>query len=316
MRLQFQVIPYVCPFRETHPGRIKRPGWGAGGDAEVGRRLAEDSHEDIRRLIGGSDLLVVAAGLAKGIGAGATPVVCQIAKEVGVPVIGFFVLPFLFEGQERLQNAQDTLHALWQLVDGAIVVSNQLYLEHRKERSDSSPSLFDVFTEVDELLATLLSSVETILNQGGIIGLDFADVKSLLARGKCIVVARGTGDGDARMEQAVDRIRASTGWHVAASGDIHAILLVIRTSSDVSLEELERTVTVLTDKLTDVPQVSCGVYVDKELTGGIAITAIACSSIIPMLLAPGDSTEQQQLSLGPHEADNLDIPTFLRKRHN
>jgi cell division protein FtsZ len=298
-------------------GESSARGWGSGGNAELGRRFAEDSHEDIRRLVGRCDLLVVTAGLAKGIGAGGSPVVCQVAKEVGVPVVGFFVLPFLLEGEERLQGAQDALRALWQLVDGAVVVSNQLYLEYKRERTDTPPSLFDVFTDIDELLAVFLSSLDTILNEGGIIGLDFADVKSLLMRGKYITVARGIGSGEDRMEQAVEQIKASAGWDSINSGEIHAILLVIQTSSDISIQELEKTVGRLTEKFSDPPPVSCGVYVSKELSGDIAVTALACSSNVPIHMAAGaSSTEQQELGLGPHKNDNLDIPTFLRKRHN
>jgi len=294
-------------------------GWGTGGDKEIARRIAEESEDKIRKSLTGVDLLFVVCGLGKGLGTGASPVILKIAKEIGCLSIGFFILPFNFEGEEKVAEAKDALEKLWQMVDGAVVVSNNVLLnmENSNLEGISTPlSLKEAFMKIDEVFKLLISSIGNILYTPGIISLDFADIKSFLGRGRQIIIATGKGSGERRIEEAVEQVLYSPLWGKIPLKKTKGILLIIRSGENFELKQLERIILSLKKQVNPSVPINFGVYTENNLSDEISLTLMLSSTRNIELEMGEEKSYQQNLKLDIYDDQDLDVPTFLRKQHN
>jgi len=290
-------------------------GWGTGGNREVGRRVAEEAENEIRDILKGVDLLFLVCALGKGLGAGASPVVLKIAKEKGLVSIGFFILPFNFEGKASVAASEEALNDLWQLVDGAVVVSNDTLLRIGKTYSDNtSISLKEVFAKIDEILGTLLQSIENILYNPGVIGLDFADLKSFLARGRQIMITTGKGTGERCVEEATEEMLYSPFWGEIPLKKAKGTLLSIWAGEEFKLSQLEKIILSLREKTSPHTPINFGVYLDESLSDKLVLTLLTSNATDSDLRF--GKTSRKKSELGDYNQQDLDIPTFLRKQFN
>ncbi|RLE14272.1 hypothetical protein DRI96_01680, partial [Candidatus Aerophobetes bacterium] len=300
-------------------GESVTKGWGTGGDREIAKKIAQEAEKDIRGLLDDVDLLFLVCSLSKGLGAGASPVFLKVAREKGLLTIGFFILPFNFEGEEKVAEAKDALEKLWQMVDGAVVVSNNVLLnmENSNPEGISTPlSLKEAFMKIDEVFKLLVSSIGNILYTPGIISLDFADIKSFLGRGRQIIIAAGKGSGERRIEEAVEQVFYSPLWGKIPLKKTKGILLIIRGGENFELKQLERIILSLKKQVNPSVPVNFGVYTENNLSDEILLTLMLSSTRNIELEMGEEKSYQQNLKLDIYDDQDLDVPTFLRKQHN
>ena len=296
-------------------GTSANRGWGTGGDREMAGRFAEEAEEEIRSLLSGADLLFVVCGLGKGTGSGASPVLLKIAREMGCLSIGFFILPFYFEGKERVLAAKQSLAKLWQLVDGGVIVSNDVLLQLDRENSANPPlSIEEAFTKIDEVFENLLKAVEHILYKRGIIDLDFADFRSFLEKRGRLMVFTGKFQRENFDEESLDDILRSSIWGKVSIQKARNLLLHVSCGVDFGLAHLEQIVLTLEKKFTPSLPLKFGVYPDKSLAGQMVITLLSTVAEIAELEVE-DSEKPVQKELESYDEHDLDVPTFLRKQH-
>lgn len=171
-------------------GRTVTGGLGAGGIPSTGKKAAEESFDDIKRIVEGSDLIFIAAGEGGGTGTGAAPVIAKAAKEVGCLVIGIVTRPFNFEGKKRRTNALEGINALKENVDALIVISNDKLMFN-----DGNMTVAESFHKADDILGSSVKTVTDLILKHGIINLDFADVKATLLGKGIALIGIGHGKG-------------------------------------------------------------------------------------------------------------------------
>ena len=186
-------------------GRELTRGLGAGADPSVGRQAAEDHIEELRDVLKGSDMVFITAGEGGGTGTGGAPVVAKVAKEMGALTIGIVTKPFNFEGKRRINQAESGVDALRNEVDTLIVIPNDRLLSI----SDRNISVIDAFRQADHVLLQGVSGITDLITTPGLINLDFADVRSVMAGAGTALMGIGSARGENRAAIAANNAIAS-----------------------------------------------------------------------------------------------------------
>ena len=174
-------------------------GLGAGNRPAKAKEAAEESVEDIRKLLNdGTQMVFITAGMGGGTGTGAAPVVARIAKEMGILTIGIVTIPFLFEGKEKIIQAIEGVEAIKQNVDALMIINNE-----RLRSIYADLTFINAFTKADDTLSIAARSIVEIITVKGIMNLDFADVSTTLKDGGVAIISTGVGEGDNRVEKAI-----------------------------------------------------------------------------------------------------------------
>lgn len=179
-------------------GKEVTRGLGAGGIADNGRKAAEESRADIMKIVAGSDLVFVTAGMGGGTGSGAAPIVADIAKEAGALTVGVVTKPFAFEGKRRMQQALAAIEALRAVVDTLIIVSNDRLLQIIPENTP----LQKAFSVADDVLRQGVVGISEIIIRPGLINVDFADVRTIMGDAGTALMGIGRGSGKMRAQDA------------------------------------------------------------------------------------------------------------------
>jgi cell division protein FtsZ len=307
-------------------GKLTR-GLGAGGNPENGKKAAEESAEDLYNVLKGSDMVFITAGIGGGTGTGAAPVVAQISREVGALTIGVVTRPFTFEGGRRAQTAEGGIAKLKEQVDTLIVIPNDRLLQIVDKRS----SLTDAFSVADDVLRQGIQGISELITIPGLINLDFADVRTIMSEGGAALMAVGTASGEDRARMAAEQAITSALLDITIDG-ARGILFNVTGGPDLSLFEVNQAAAII--KETAHPDVNLifGAVIDPNMGDDIRITVIAtgfdtvgmprrmlrtkqrpAQSNQNMNMA-NQSTDQRELEPATFNPEDLDIPTFLRKR--
>ena len=178
------------------PGRTH--GLGSGADPSVGQDAAFESVEDVKKLLEGANMVFVAAGLGGGTGTGASPVVAQIAKELGILTVGVVTKPFVFEGKRRMAQADQGIKDLKSRVDALIVIPNEKLLEVVEEKT----SMQDAFKVVDRVVGNAVKGISDLITSAGLINVDFADIETVMSNAGSALMGIGKANGENRAEKA------------------------------------------------------------------------------------------------------------------
>ena len=305
-------------------------GMGSGGDPEIGRKAAEESAEELYEVLRGADMVFVTAGIGGGTGTGAAPIVSQIAREVGALTIGVVTRPFTFEGARRNQAAEGGISKLKEQVDTLIVIPNDRLLQIVEKRS----SLNEAFHVADDVLRQGISGISELITVPGLINLDFADVRTIMSEGGAALMAVGEATGENRAQEAAEQAMSSNLLDISIDG-ARGILFNVTGGPDLTLFEVNTAAAII--KETAHPDVNLifGAVIDPEMTGKVRMTVIATGfdrKGMPRRMLrtkpgaqPVPAQQGQVISGAPREnamadlqpaynPDDLDIPTFLRKR--
>ena len=245
-------------------------GFGAGANPQIGARAAEESIEEIRSLLEGTDMVFVTAGMGGGTGTGAAPVVARVAREMDILTVGIVTKPFNFEGKKRSEQAEAGITELAQYVDSLIVIPN----ERLKQVSNAKISLANAFGIADDVLRRGVQSISDLINVSGFINLDFADVTSVMANAGYAHMGVGSATGKDKAELAAKEAISSPLLETSIKG-AKGILMNICVSPDVALEDAELASTLIAEEANPEASIIWGITFDTEMEDEMKITIIA-----------------------------------------
>ena len=245
-------------------------GLGAGANPEVGRKAAEESENLIKQNLEGADMVFVTAGMGGGTGTGASPVIARLAKEVGALTIGVVTKPFTFEGAQRMRNADRGIAELRSEVDALITIPNQRLLEV----ADENMSIIEAFKLSDSVLNQGVQGISDLIVKPGLINVDFADVKTIMANAGTALMGIGIGTGENRAEEAARASISSPLLEQSIEG-AKGILFNVSGGSDLTMREVDRAANIIREIANDEANIIFGTSIDSELAGQIKLTVIA-----------------------------------------
>jgi cell division protein FtsZ len=289
---------------KVHIGRELTQGLGSGSDPAVGRAAAEESHDELKTMLRGADMVFVTAGEGGGTGSGAAPVVARVAREVGALAVGIVTLPFRFEGTRRREAADTGIQELREACDTVIVIPNDRLLEVL----DKSTSMLDAFRIADDVLRQGVQGICDLITMPGLINLDFADVRTIMSDAGSALMGIGfSSGGDSRAREAAERALRSPLIDTEIVG-ARGILLSIAGGDDLSLIEVNEAAEVIRQAATDDTNIIFGATVDERLTGQVWVTVVATGlgehRRRPAPLRTGLRTARD---------DSLEPPSFLQQ---
>ncbi len=251
-------------------GKEIAQGLGAGANPEVGERAAKESLDDINKVLEGTDLLFLTAGMGGGTGTGAIPVIAEAAKKKGILTIGIVTKPFLFEGKLRSIRADLGIDKLKPNVNALIIISNDKLLAN----TDSNVSILNAFKMTDDILRQGIQSITDIINSVGTINVDFADVKTVLEYTGYSYMGIGRDNGENKIVEAtmkaLNNPLTETGIENAKG-----VIFNIKGSEDISLEDINKSVQLIGDKVSPDANIIFGTVIDEDLGDEVIVTVVA-----------------------------------------
>jgi cell division protein FtsZ len=292
---------------KIHIGEQLTQGLGSGADPEVGRRAAEEAYDQIRAALRGADMVFVTAGEGGGTGTGAAPVVARIARELGALTVGIVTTPFKFEGSRRRTAAQTGVDVLRGECDTVIVIPNDRLLEVL----DRATSMVDAFRVADDVLRQGVQGICDLITMPGLINLDFADVRTVMADAGSALMGIGFSEArDGRAREAAERALRSPLIDAEIVG-ARGILLSIAGGEDLTLMEVNEAAEVVRQAATDDTNFIFGATIDERLNGQVWVTVVATGlggsrrrAFMPSIAAAGAAVSAA--------TNDSDLPAFLR----
>ncbi|MCX6053392.1 MAG: cell division protein FtsZ [Chloroflexi bacterium] len=280
-------------------------GLGAGGNPDVGRKSAEESSEELYETLKGSDMVFVTAGMGGGTGTGAAAVVAQIAKEIGALTIGVVTRPFTFEGNKRLQSAEQGIARLKEHADTLIVIPNDRLLQI----VDRKASLQESFKTADDVLRQGIQGISELITTPGLINLDFADVRTIMSEGGAALMAVGCASGDDRALKAAEQAISSQLLDITIDG-ARGILFNVTGGPSLTLFEVNQAAAII--KETAHPDVNLifGAVIDPAMGDEVRITVIATgfdrTGVRPTSSTPVGRFDPNHLGQRPSHGETID----------
>ncbi len=251
-------------------GRKLTRGLGAGAAPEIGRQAALDHIDEIEEVLRGADMVFVTAGEGGGTGTGGAPIVAKVAKDLGALTVGVVTKPFTFEGKRRTAQAEEGIENLRTEVDTLIVIPNDRLLAI----SDRSISALEAFKTADQVLLSGVQGITDLITTPGLINLDFADVKSVMAGAGSALMGIGSARGEARSVRAAELAISSPLLEASIDG-AHGVLLSIAGGSDLGLFEISEAAELVAKSAHPDANIIYGTVIDDALGDEVRVTVIA-----------------------------------------
>src|SRR5215210_2648572 len=251
-------------------GRELTRGLGAGANPDVGARAAEDHADEIEEVLKGADMVFVTAGEGGGTVTGGAPVAARLARSLGALTIGVVTRPFAFEGRRRANAAEEGIAKLREEVDTLIVIPNDRLLSI----SDRTVSVLDAFKQADQVLLQGVSGITDLITTPGLINLDFADVKSVMANAGSALMGIGSARGEDRAVAAAEMAVSSPLLEASIDG-AHGVLLSIAGGSDLGLFEVNEAAALVAEAVHPDANIIFGATIDDALGDEVRVTVIA-----------------------------------------
>jgi len=249
-------------------GRELTHGLGAGSNPKIGEQAAKESEQELRKKLGDCDLVFITCGLGGGTGGGSAPVIAEIAKKQGALTIGVVTLPFTVEGQKRIENAQYGLERLAAVCDTLIVIPNDKLLELAPELP-----IHTAFKVADEILTNAVKGITELITKSGLVNLDFADVKAVMANGGVSLIGIGEADGNERAEKAVQSAINNPLLDVDITNATGA-LVNITGGNDMSLDEYKKIMELIGRKIAPEAKLISGAQLSADMDNSIKVLLI------------------------------------------
>ncbi len=287
-------------------------GLGAGANPEIGKKAAEESKNDIHEALQGADMVFITAGMGGGTGTGATPIVAEVAKELEILTVGVVTKPFMFEGKRRTIHAEKGIEELKDKVDTLVTIPNDRLLQVVEKKT----SMMDAFKIADDVLRQGIQGISDLIAVPGLVNLDFADVKTIMLNQGLAHMGIGRASGDNRASEAAKQAIHSPLLETSIEG-AEGVLLNITGGTNLGLFEVNEAADLIKQSVDPDANIIFGAVVDESLKDDIKITVIATGfnkkkSTSEDISVNNNKSEEMSENLD----DDLDIPTFLRKRTN
>jgi len=298
---------------KVHIGETSTRGLGAGSDPDLGKKSAEENKEEIYNALKDADMVFVTYGAGGGTGTGAGPIVAEIARELGALTIAVVTKPFSFEGLRRKKVAEEGIEELRNKVDTLIIIPNDRLLQV----IDKKTSLFDAFSVVDDVLRQGIQGISDLITQHGMINVDFADVKAIMANSGSALMGIGRGTGDSRTLEAAKQAIDSPLLELSIDG-AKGILFNITGGPDLGMYEIDEAARIITEAADPDANIIFGAVIDEAMQGEVKITVVATGfdEVVLGAVAARRKSEQQRKAVTTSEEDKeeLDVPAFIRKK--
>ena len=269
-------------------GRELTQGLGAGSNPKIGEEAAKESESEIKKKLAGSDMVFITCGLGGGTGTGAAPVIAAIAKKQGSLTIGVVTLPFTIEGRKRIENSMDGLERLESVVDTLIVIPNDKLLELAPELP-----LHTAFKIADEILTNAVKGVTELVTTSGLVNLDFADVKSVMANGGVSLIGMGESDSTNRSIESVEKAIQNPLLDVDISNASGALVNIIG-GNDMSLDECKTIIETVGNKLNPNAKLIWGAQISPDMDKSIRVLLIVTGVKSAQILGHGETIESMK----------------------
>ncbi len=330
-----QVLDLSAADRKLQIGEQLTRGLGTGGNPDLGRQSAEESRQDIMMALDGADMVFVTCGMGGGTGTGASPVVAEIARELGALTIGVVTKPFSVEGHHRAELAADGISRLKEHVDTLIVIPNDRLLQMGEENL----TLQEAFSLADTVLQQGVRGISEVIVVPGLINLDFADVRAVLKDAGSAMMGIGEASGEGRAVTAARAAIASPLLEVDIKG-ARAVLFNITAGPDLTLKEVHEACAIVQEAAQENDggdvDLTLGAVTDPKMEGQVRITVLA-TGFDEQRPAPRRGRQEAQAAVRPaaaaapaaaesptagafteemptYDEDDIDIPAFLRRR--
>ncbi len=309
-------------------GKATTRGLGAGSNPEFGRQSAEESSEELKSALEGSDMIFITCGLGGGTGTGAAPVIAELAKELGILTVAVVTKPFSFEGPRRRSQAEEGLSSLRDKVDTLITIPNDRILSI----IDKKTPITEAFTVVDDVLRQGIQGISDLITVHGMINVDFADVKTVMENAGSALMGIGYGSGENRATEAAKAAVSSPLLEMDIEG-AKGILFNITGGNDLSMFEVDEAARIITDAADPDATIIFGAVINENYTGEIKITVVATGfdekakklknkPQNPLMFndpqgnggaQPQQNTQGNSNNQASTESE-LDIPAFIRRK--
>jgi len=280
-------------------------GLGAGADPEVGRQAALEDRDRIVDVLEGSDMVFITAGMGGGTGTGATPIVAQVAKEMGILTVAVVTRPFIFEGKKRAQIADDGIKELAQFVDSLITIPNEKLLTVLGREI----SLLNAFGAANDVLLDAVQGIAQLITCPGLINVDFADVRTVMAEMGMAMMGSGKAQGEDRARASAEAAISSPLLEDINLSGARGILVNITAGMDLSIGEFDEVGGTVKQFASENATVVVGTVIDPEMSGEMRVTIVATGLGQP---AMSEEISRVKLAAGNVDYKDLERPTVMR----
>ena len=293
-------------------------GLGAGANPEIGRRAALEDQERIRGYLAGADMIFITAGMGGGTGTGGAPIIAKLAREVEALTVGVVTKPFLFEGKRRMRQAEEGIHELKQSVDTLIVIPNQRLLSIAAKTT----TMLEAFQKADDVLLQAVRGISDLIITPGLINLDFADIRTVMAEMGLALMGAAAASGENRAVEAAQKAISSPLLEDISIHGARGLLINITGGPELSLHEVNEAATMIQEEAHEEANIIFGAVIDERMKDEIRITVIATGfgEKEPEVRKPtltsstaANSKERKVVHLGTI-VDHLDSPTWQRRK--
>ncbi len=253
-------------------------GLGCGGFPEQGAKAAEESLEEIEKLISGAGLVFITTGLGGGTGTGASPVIAKLAKEMGALTISVVTTPFTVE-RSRFLKAKDGLKRLVEVCDAVIVIDN-----NKLRKVAGNLPLSEAFAVANELIGSFIKNISEAISIPSLVNLDFADLKAIMTGSGVCAIGVGDGQGDTKVEDSVERALALQLLDIGDIKKVEGALVHLEGGDDMTLEDVNRAGELVVSRVSPTAKVSWGARVNSSLKGTMHATVVLAGVDSPFLM--------------------------------
>jgi len=293
-------------------------GLGAGADPEVGRQAAMEDRDRIIEMIEGSDMLFITAGMGGGTGTGAAPVVAQVAKELGILTVAVVTKPFDMEGNKRLGSAERGIDELGKHVDSLITIPNQKLLTVL----GGDVTLLDAFKSANQVLQGAVQGIAELITRPGMINVDFADVRTVMAETGMAMMGSGSARGEHRAREAAEAAVSSPLLEDVNLQGAHGLLINVTAGMDLRTSEFSVVGDTVKQYASDDANVVVGCVIDPDMHEEIRVTVVATGIGRPGVISQHPQTDQRRMTAiqgGRSRVptlDDLHVPTYIRNQRD
>ena len=283
-------------------------GLGAGADPDVGRQAASEDRDKISAALEGTDMVFLTAGMGGGTGTGAAPVVAQLAREKGILTVAIVTRPFGFEGKKRIDAADHGIKELGELVDSLIVIPNERIMEVM----GGNVTLLEAFGKANEVLFNAVQGISELITRPGLINVDFADVRTVMAEMGMAMMGSATATGP---DRAMAAARGAVSSPLLEEVDIHGakgLLVNVSAGPDMQLDEFAQVGEIVNEYASEDGTVVIGTVLDSEMADELRVTMVATGiRRAPQISLVKDGAIEESATA---EAVDYDQPTVIRRR--
>jgi len=290
-------------------------GLGAGANPQVGRDAALENEEDIREALADSHMVFITAGFGGGTGTGAAPVIAEICKDLGALTVAVVTKPFSFEGKKRAQQAESGIEALKKVVDTAITIPN----DRLRGLASKKATLMEMFVKADEILLHSVKGITDLIMMPGVVNLDFADVRTTMAKAGMALMGIGISSGENRAVEAAEKAISHPLLEDVPITGARGVLMNITASSDMEFEEVAEASEYIHNEVGEDAEIFWGTSVDDQMGDEMRVTVIATGiGAAAENEKPLSETLRGKIrDITPEDLENVvdyDEPTFIRQK--